>query len=56
MYKQFSVIEDEQEKDLGIIFQKDLKFTRHISGKINKANSTLGLISWTFSYIYQPKF
>ena len=50
------IAEDEQEKDLGIMFQKDLKFTQHISGKISKANSTLGLISRTFSYIDQPTF
>lgn len=40
-----------EEKDLGIIFQNDLKFSQHISGKINKANSILGLISRTFCYL-----
>ena len=38
------------------MFQKDLKFTQHISSKINKANSTLGLINQTFSYIDQHTF
>jgi hypothetical protein len=35
-------------KDLGILFQKDLKFSQHISSKINKSNSILGLIGRYF--------
>ena len=31
----------EEEKDLGVIFQKKLKFSNHIASKVNKANSTL---------------
>ena len=38
------------------MFQKDLKLSQHISSKINKPNSTLGLINRTFSYIDQPTF
>ena len=30
-----------EEKDLGVLFQKDLKFSSHISQKINKTNSIL---------------
>ena len=33
-----------EEKDLGVTFQRDLKFSRHIDEKINQANSTLSLI------------
>lgn len=50
------IIKDEQEKDLGIIFQNDLKFSQHISSKINKANSILGLINRTFIFKDQYTF
>ena len=32
------------EKDLGLIIQSDLQFGTHISEKVKKANSILGLI------------
>ena len=35
----------EEEKDLGVIFQKDLKFSNHIASKVNKANSSLSLVT-----------
>ena len=40
-----------EEKDSEIIFQDDLKFTKHISTKVQKANSMLGLITRTFNYL-----
>ena len=40
-----------EETDLGIIFQDDLKFNKHISNKIQKANSMLGLIIRSFDYL-----
>ena len=33
-----------EEKDLGVLFQKDLKFSSHISQKINKADRMLAII------------
>ena len=45
-----------EEKDLGILFQKDLKFSQHISSKINKSNSILGLIGRSFSYLDRYTF
>ena len=41
----------DEEKDLGVIFQKDLKFGNHIATKVNKANSILSLIVRTFDFI-----
>ena len=53
----FEYIESvEEEKDLGVIFQKDLKFSNHIASKVNKANSTLSLITRTFDFIEQDSF
>ena len=37
-----------EEKDLDVLFQKDLKYSSHISQKINKANSMLAIIKRTF--------
>ena len=43
-------------KDLGVIFQQDLKFSNHIATKVNKANSMLSLIVRTFQFIEQDSF
>ena len=40
-----------EEWDLGIIFQDDLKFNKHIFTKVQKANSMLGLIIRSFDYL-----
>ena len=45
-----------EETDLGVTFQQDLKFSSHIAGKVNKANSTLSLIVRTFDYIEKDSF
>ena len=37
--------------DLGITFQDDLQFTKHLADKIKKPNSMLGLINSSFQYI-----
>lgn len=46
----------DEEKDLGVIFQQDLKFSSHIATKVNKANSMLSLIVRTFEFIEQDSF
>ena len=38
-------------KDAGVTFDSSLKFEAHMSDKINKANSTLGIIRRTFEYL-----
>ena len=45
-----------EEKDLGVIFQQDLKFSSHIAEKVNKANSVLSLIVRTFDCIERDSF
>jgi ribonuclease P/MRP protein subunit RPP40 len=42
---------DEEEKDLGLIFQNNLKFDKRITNCVNKANRMLGLIKRTFDYM-----
>ena len=39
------------EKDLGVIFDKDLIFDTHVQSAINKAKSMLGIIRRTFSFL-----
>ena len=41
----------EEEKDLGVIFDKYLSFDAHIQNYINKANSMIGIIRGTFTFI-----
>lgn len=41
----------EYEKDLGIHFQDNLKFDRHISLTVNRANRLVGLIKRAFSFL-----
>ena len=44
------------EKDLGVIFDRNMKFGEHISSKVSKANQILGLIFRTFTYMDREKF
>ena len=46
----------ESEKDLGVIIDKDLKFSEHINSKIKTANRNLGLIFRTFTYLDKEMF
>ena len=44
------------EKNLGIIFQSNLKFNEHIDMAANKANKMTGLMKRTFTYLDKPTF
>ena len=46
----------DSEKDLGVIIDKDLKFTEHINSKIKIANTNVGLIFRTFTYLDKDMF
>ena len=41
----------EEEKDLGVIFDKYLSFDAHIQNKANTSNSMTGIIRRTFTFI-----
>ena len=45
-----------EEKDIGIIFDAELKFSSHISEKVNKANSIMGLVRRTFTHLDKGNF
>ena len=40
--------EVKSERDLGIIFESNLKWTEQIGASVNKANRVLGMLSRTF--------
>ena len=40
-------------KDIGVTFDSSLNFEAHMSGKINKANSMMGIIRRTFEGSWQ---
>ena len=40
-----SLTKDTEEKDLGILFQDNLKFDKQILGSVGKANTILGLLN-----------
>ena len=44
------------EKDLGVTFDQNLKFTDHINNKVNKANRNVGLIFRTFTFMDKDMF
>ena len=44
------------EKDLGVLFDKSLKFDQHINSIINKANRNLGIIRKTFDFMDKSIF
>ena len=53
---QVNVTECSEEKDLGVIFDAELKFDTHIQTAINKANKIIGIIRRTFSYLDNDSF
>ena len=44
------------EKDLGVIIDQSLNFSKHINEKVNKANRNLGIIFRTFTYMDHDMF
>ena len=49
-----NVINCEEEKDLGVIFDCKLSFDAHVQCVISKANRNIGIIIRTFSYLKMP--
>jgi len=45
-----------EEKDLGVTFQSDLKFDKHIVKCVNKANRKIGIIRRTFACLGKNMF
>ena len=54
--KVHEIVKVENEKDLGIIFDKKLSFSDHIQTKIKIANRNLGIIFKTFTYMDKEMF
>ena len=41
------------EKDLGVTFQNNLKFDKHITLSVNKSHSILGVIKRSFDMVFR---
>jgi hypothetical protein len=39
------------EKDIGVFVDENLSFNKHIQNQVNKANSIMGLIRRTYTYL-----
>jgi len=50
------ILISEEERDLGVTFDKSLSFDPHIQNSINKANKMIGIIKRTFSYLDKDIF
>jgi hypothetical protein len=46
----------DQEKDLGVIIDNQIKFSTHIAEAVNKANRTLGCLRHTFKHLDPDTF
>ncbi len=42
-----------EEKDLGVLIDDELKFHKHVSAAVSKANQTLGIMKRTFDTLYK---
>ena len=55
-YNKVNIKVVDHEKDLGFIYQENLKFDLHISFVVNKANRILGLIKRSFVFMDKSTF
>jgi hypothetical protein len=46
----------EGEKDIGVLVDRNLSFSKHITQTVNKANSIMGLIRRTYTYLDETNF
>jgi len=51
-----TITEVTEEKDLGVTFSNDFKFSKHIVSAVKKANRVLGVVKRTFTYIDRDMF
>jgi hypothetical protein len=49
--KDVELIETESERDLGVVFDSKLTFSKHCEEQVNKANRILGMIRASYTYI-----
>lgn len=54
--KRHNLEETEVEKDLGVEVDNQLKFSKHIQSKVNKANKVLGCLRHTFKFMNKEIF
>lgn len=53
---QVNLEQSEGEKDIGVMVDDSINFSKHIQQQINKANSIMGLIRRTYTYLDERSF
>jgi hypothetical protein len=46
----------EGEKDIGVLVDRNLSFSKHITQKVNKANCIMGLVRRTYTFLDETSF
>jgi hypothetical protein len=54
--KEIELQNSDGEKDIGVLVDDQLNYSQHIQQKMNKANSIMGLIRRTFTYLNEHSF
>ena len=53
--KEVKLEQSDREKDIGVLVDETISFSTHIQNQINKANSIMGLIRRTNTYLDEQK-
>lgn len=54
--KEVKLEQSDGEKDIGVLVDETISFSTHIQNQINKANSIMGLIRRTYTYLDEQSF
>jgi hypothetical protein len=54
--KEVKLGQSDGEKDIGVLVDETISFSTHIQNQINKANSIMGLIRRTYTYLDEQSF
>ena len=54
--KEVKLKQSDGEKDIGVLVDETISFSTHIQNQINKANSIMGLIRRTYTYLDEQSF
>ena len=54
--KEVKLEQSDGEKDIGVLVDETISFSMHIQNQINKANSIMGLIRRTYTYLDEQSF
>jgi hypothetical protein len=53
---ELEISEGEKDIHVGVLVDRNLSFSKHITQKVNKANSIMGLIKRTYTFLDETSF